>query len=104
MTVAQISRIEKYIQRGEYIEAHSYYHKWLLTPLIEVLRIRYTPLHPDYYIVHISRHLPTDVVNRLEGLFKINSLEELAEKIQEARMFYDETVHFLQSNSPTKMD
>jgi hypothetical protein len=98
MTVAQVSRIEKYIQRGEFIEAHAYYHKWLLTPLIEVLRMRYTPLHPEYHIVHISRHLPTDVVKWLEGLFKINSLEELAGKIREARLFYDETVRFLQAD------
>ncbi len=104
MTVAQVSRIEKYIQRGEFIEAYGYYHKWLLTPLIEVLRMRYTPLHPDYYIVHISRYLPADVVSRLERLFKINSFEELAEKIRETRLFYDETVHFLQSHSQTKID
>jgi hypothetical protein len=49
--------------------------------------------------VHISRHLPTDVVSRLEGLFKINSLEELGEKIREARLLYDETVQFLQFGS-----
>lgn len=104
MTVAQGSRIQKYIHRREFIEAYSYYHKWLLIPLIEVLRMRYTPLHPDYYIVHISRHLPTHVVNRLEDLFKINSFEELTGKIREARLFYAETVQFLHSNTQKIVD
>ncbi len=63
------SRVEKYVRRGEFLEAFGYYHRWLLSPLIEALRMRYTPLHPDYYIVHISRHLPADVLRRLEDLF-----------------------------------
>ncbi len=96
---AQYSRIEKYIKRGDFLEAFGYYHKWLLTPLIEVLRIRYTPLHPDYYIVHISRHLPADVLLGLEDLFKISSLAELEIKSREARSLFEETVAFLQSTS-----
>jgi len=94
---AQDARIEKYILRGKFLEAYGYYHKWLLTPLIEVLRMRYTPLHPDYYIVHISRHLPADVLRRLEDLLKISSLEELAIKSRAARSLFEETAAFLRS-------
>ncbi len=94
---AQVSRIEKYIRRGEFLEAFGYYHKWLLTPLIEVLRMRYTPLHPDYTIVHISRHFPTEVRIRLENLFKISSLADLETKTREARSFFKETAAFLKS-------
>jgi len=96
-TTAQYSRIEKYIQRGNFLEAFGYYHKWLLMPLIEVLRMRYTPLHPDYYIIHISQHLPPDVLHRLEDLFKISSLEELGTKSQAARSFFEETVSCLKA-------
>jgi hypothetical protein len=94
---AQDARIEKYILRGEFLEAFGYYHKWLLTPLIEVLRLRYTPLHSDYFIVHISRHLPVEVLRRLEDLFKVNSLEELAIKSRAARSLFEETAAFLRS-------
>lgn len=94
---AQDARIEKYILRGEFLEAFGYYHKWLLTSLIEVLRLRYTPLHPDYFIVHISRHLPAHVLRRLEDLFKISSLEELARKSRAARSLFEETAAFLRS-------
>ncbi len=54
--------------------------------------MQYTPFHPDYYIVHISRHLPSEVLMRLEGLFKINSVAEIETKSKEARMFFEETV------------
>ncbi len=92
---AQDSRIIKYVRRGDFLEAFGYYHRWLLAPLIEVLRMRYTPLHPDYYIVHISRHLPADVLRRLEDLFKICSLADIETKSREARAFFEETAAFL---------
>lgn len=94
-TVAQYARIEKYVKRGDFLEAFGYYHKWLLTPLIEALRMRYTPLHPEYYIVHISRHLPGEVLRRLEDLFKVNSTAEIGVKSQAARAFFEETAAYL---------
>ncbi len=97
-TIAQSSRIEKYVKRGLFLEAYGYYQRWLLAPLIEILRIRYTPLHPDYYIVHISRHLPSDILMRLEGLFKVNSVTEIEVKSKEALLFFNETVTELSTN------
>ena len=94
-TVAQYARVEKYVLRGQFLEAFGYYHRWLLTPLIEALRLRYTPLHPEFYIIHISRHLPADVLRRLEDLFQVASLEDLGRKAGEARAFFAETVTYL---------
>lgn len=91
-TVAQVSRLDKYVKRGEFLEAFGYYQRWLLEPLIEVLRMQYTPLHPDYFIVHISRHLPTPVLRRLEALFQVNSVAEIETKYKEALEFFEETV------------
>lgn len=91
-TVAQVSRLDKYIKRDEFLEAFGYYQRWLLEPLIEVLRMQYTPLHPDYFIVHISRHLPSQVLRRLEALFKVNSVAEIESKHKEALKFFEETV------------
>ena len=99
-TVSQYSRIEKYIKRKNFLEAFGYYHKWLLTPLIEALRMRYTPLHADYYIVHISRHLPVDVMRKLEGLFQVSSLADLETKSREALAFFEETAAFLYQATP----
>ncbi|MHB1355391.1 MAG: hypothetical protein ACYCZF_05360 [Anaerolineae bacterium] len=89
-TVAQASRIHKYLARGEFLEAFGYYEKFLLTPLIEVLRLRYTPLHQDYGIVHISRHLPNEVRVRLERLHQVGSLADLGDKVREAEAWFAE--------------
>lgn len=97
-TVNQFVRIEKYIQRGELIEALAYYQRWMIEPLIEILRMRYTPLHPDYYIVHISRHLPPEVLSRLEDLYAVCTLEELERKLPLAQSFFEETLHSLNSS------
>ena len=49
------------------------------------------PLHPDYYIVHISRHLPAKVLAHLEDLVKFNSMSELELKSKAAVRLFEET-------------
>jgi predicted nucleotidyltransferase len=80
-TIRQKSRVEKYIKRGKIVEAMGYYNKFVLAPLIELLRIKYKPVNHDYYIVSFSKHLPHDVVKEVEQLFFISSLEDLSEKL-----------------------
>lgn len=66
-------------------------------PELEALRMRYTPLHADYYMVHISRHLPPEVLQRLEYCFQFNTLGELADKSREAVSFFEETAAVLKN-------
>ena len=94
--VSQSSRIEKCTKRNNFLEAIGYYHRWLLTPLVEVLRMCHSPLHPDYHIVHISRHLPESVLSRLENLYKVDSVKEIEEKIRDAKSWFHETAVELQ--------
>ncbi|MBM7587687.1 putative nucleotidyltransferase [Bacillus pakistanensis] len=90
-TMKQKARAEKYIARGKFMEAFGYYQKFVLEPLVELLRINYKPINHDYYIVSISKHLPKDVCVELEGLFKNSSLDELKENICKAyEWFYRE--------------
>lgn len=89
--VAQHRRVLKHVWRGDFLEAVGYYLRWVLEPLIEAQRMLHTPLHPDYYIVHISRHLPAPVVARLERLFQVTSLEELEAKVSEAVAWFEQT-------------
>ena len=94
--VNQSARITKYVKRGAYLEAFGYYHKWLILPLIELLRMYYTPLHTDYYIVHISRHLPEDTLRRLEDLCKVSSLADIKQQSASACIFIDEIIQKLE--------
>lgn len=89
-TFAQQSRVLTKIQRGEFLEGMMYYSKWILMPLVELLRIKYAPAKHDYYFKHISKDLPKTIVEQLEYLAKVQSVEEMQEKIGIAsKIFYD---------------
>jgi len=89
---SQQIRAEKYVRRGHYLEAYAYYNRYVLEPLIDLLRLIYTPAHADYYLVHISQHLPVFELEKLEFFARINSLEDIAEKLPQAGKWFDELV------------
>jgi hypothetical protein len=89
--VWQSVRVEKYIIRGNLIEAFGYYQKYILSPLLEILRMRYTPLHTGYGIVHMSRDFPQGVVRQVEKLYLFSSLDELENNCREALNWYYKT-------------
>lgn len=83
-------RAEKYVRRGQYLEAYAYYNKYVLEPLIDLLRLIYTPVYANYYLVHISQHIPAAEREKLEYFAKIGSLDDIAEKIPQAAKWFDE--------------
>ncbi len=84
-------RAIKYVQRNHYLEAHAYYHKYVLNPLVELLRIRYTPLISDYYLVHISQHLPAEAVDQLEELYRNQSTSDISRNMERANAWFHTT-------------
>ncbi len=88
-------RAEKYIRCGQYLEAYAYYNRYVLEPLIDLLRLIYTPAHADYYLIHISQHIPVLERDRLEYFAKIDSLDDIAEKIPQAGQRFDELIERL---------
>jgi len=88
----QHMRAEKYIRRGQYLEAYAYYHRYVLEPIIDLLRLIYTPAYTDYYLVHISQHIPKADKERLEYFVQTSSLEDIAEKIPPAGEWFDRLV------------
>jgi hypothetical protein len=89
------ARIPKYLARGQYLEALSAYRKYLLEPLVEILRLRYCPLVADHGLVHASRHLPADVVTRLERLHAVTSTADIAQCLIAGDEWFLETVREL---------
>ena len=88
----QYARVVKYIRRGQYLEAYSHYNHYVLEPLIELLRLIYTPVQADYGFCHISQHIPTDERERLEYFTRIGSLDDINEKIPQAAKWFDKLV------------
>ena len=87
---SQHLRVQKYIRRGTYPEAYAYYNRYVIEPLVILLRLKYTPLYPYHYLLHISYHMPKDVIERLEKLIQVNSLNEMEIAMKEAEQWYDE--------------
>ncbi len=83
-------RVEKYVHRGQYLEAYAYYNRYVLEPLIVLLRLIYTPAYANYYLIHISQHIPVSERNRLEYFTQIGSLDDIAEKMPQAGQWFDE--------------
>jgi hypothetical protein len=89
---SQRSRAVKYTKRGLYLESLIYYQKYVLNPIVDVLRIIYTPFQADCFLVHESRDFPADVVVSLEKLYGVKSVEDIAERINLADEMFRKAV------------
>jgi predicted nucleotidyltransferase len=82
--------VMKGVNRGNFLEALSYYHSFILKPLVEILRVRHEPTKREFGLKHIERDVPKDVLETLESLYKVSSTEEIATKTQKANeLFFD---------------
>ena len=50
----QYIRAEKYVHRGQFLEAYAYYNHYVIEPLIDLLRLVYTPAFANYYLIEVS--------------------------------------------------
>ncbi len=55
-----------------------------------LLRLKYTPLYPYHYLLHISKHMPQSVIKRLEQLIQVANLSEMESAMKEAEAWYQE--------------
>ena len=94
---SQHSRVQRYVMRGQYLEAYAFYNRYVLEPLIDLLRIIYTPANTDYYLIHISQHIPKESSQKLEYFAQLSSLEDIAERIPQAEKWFDELFERLET-------
>lgn len=85
--ILQESRVKKYVNRGQYLEAYLKYLENIADPLVVIARLIYIPDHYDYGLCHISNHLPKKVVKQLEKLYQVKSLKDIEENLVMARSF-----------------
>ena len=79
----------KEIARGRTIEAVSFYHGFILRPLVELLRMRHGPTRFNFHSRRIYADLPPDIIARLEPLFLVGSLDALAARLDEAEAWVE---------------
>ncbi|MBD3917548.1 hypothetical protein H8B09_02180 [Paenibacillus sp. PR3] len=88
-TFNQQARAKKYTDRGLFLESFAYYQRYVLQPLVELIRIYHTPIGYYMHLIHISRDIPQDVLAELEPLYKVNSAEEIGLKIEQATEMFN---------------
>ena len=84
--------VTKDLGRRRTLEALEDYRSVTLATLIEVLRIRYSPLHFDFRMHYVDRELPQDVLKRLRRLSYVRDPEDLQRKYKEATDWCRETL------------
>jgi predicted nucleotidyltransferase len=87
---SQHLRVKKYINRGTFPESYAYYNRYVIEPLVMLLRLKYTPLYPYHYMLHISYHMPQDVINKLEKLIQITTLDEMDLAMKQSEEWYQD--------------
>ncbi len=85
----------KEIHRGNRIEAIAFYQNYVLTPLLEVLRIRCCPARYMYRTRYAHYDLPQEVADRLAEFYYVKDLADLQEKHTAARAWFYEEVNEL---------
>ena len=83
----------KELNRGNDIEAFSYYLTYTYRPLVEALRIKYCPYHYNFHNSYIYYDLPGETVKRLHELNFVASAEELRELRSKAEVWFHEVVN-----------
>lgn len=72
--------VDKAIQRGLPIDAVHFYQRMILFPLVDCLRMRYAPDRHDYAARYLRDDLPVEAYARLQPLYFVADLEDLAAK------------------------
>lgn len=80
--------ILKELNRGNNIEAFSYYIYYTFKPLVELLRIKYSPYHYNFFTSYIYYELPSEVVKRLQRLYFVTDVESLRKFRDEAESWF----------------
>ena len=71
--------------------AISFYYRFTLNPLVEVMRIKHTPARYNFSTRHIHYDLPAEVINELRELFFVVNLDDLRAKRERAEKWFYKT-------------
>lgn len=83
--ILQMSRVEKYIHRKQYLETYMKYISNIADSLVVIARLIYTPRLHDYGLCHISDHLPKEEVDLLESFYKVISFTDIENNLHKAK-------------------
>ncbi len=91
--------VEKEIHRRHLLDCFSFYQGMTIRPLVEVLRIKYDPYHHNFHTRYANDVFPRPVLNQLEELIYVTSLEDIAAKMLKAKALFETTWNELTQSS-----
>jgi hypothetical protein len=84
--------VKKEINRGHLVSAISNYQTYTLQPLVELMGMVYRPERYDFRTKYFYRDFPTEVIARVESLYCVMNLADLASKQKQAEVLFAETL------------
>lgn len=91
--------VVKQVRRGKFLEAFGYYERYVLRPLVEVVRIAHIPRKSDYYIKDIYRDLPQDITQELEGLCQVPDIRAFEARLETADGLFRAAIERIEEGS-----
>lgn len=91
--------VTKEIYRKNPLDALMFYNSCTLRPLVEALRILHTPARHGFGIHYAYVDLPREVSKRLESLYFVRDLVDIAEKRLEAETWFYQTLEQIQKKN-----
>lgn len=98
--------VRKEIERRQFLGALGHYHRYVLEPLVEVLRLKHSPTKRNFYLKDVISDLPARLVPDLERYSRVHDLGDLEQLLPEALELMRETLGVLkdQWHSPYERD
>jgi predicted nucleotidyltransferase len=82
----------KELNRGNAMEALSYYLSYILRPLVEVLRMKYSPWHYRFFTTYVYYEMPAEIVERIHRMYFVNDEKTLKKCREEAETWFWDVV------------
>jgi predicted nucleotidyltransferase len=92
--------VTKERRRGHAVDALMFYQSMTLRPLGEALRLLHCPQRRTFGLRYLARDLPAEACARIEELAFIRDLDDLGDKHERARLWFDRCIARLERLGP----
>lgn len=84
--------IRKELNRGNHMTALNFYMSYAMRPLIEILRMKYSPYRYNFYTYYINYELPHEIVDRLRTFFFVGDPQDIRTYLPEIEKWFKEEI------------
>jgi hypothetical protein len=94
--------ILKELNRGNDMTALSFYMAYAMRPLIELLRIKYSPYHFNFHTYYIDYELPPEITKRLRTFFFVSTPQHIRSFLPEVEKWFTEEIEHIDTEEVRK--